>query len=144
QAWCWLTKLREAVERLRPKLQTFRDEQGNELYDLPGAPRPDPDTPVPPRFLPEYDNLLLSHADRTRVIADEHRTRVFTKGAVLVDGFVTGSWKIDRVRLAATLSIDIFAPLSEPDRIAVMEEGGRLLAFAAPGTVHEVRFIPAE
>jgi hypothetical protein len=143
QAWCWLTKLREPVERLRPKVQTFRDEQGNELFDLPDAPRPDPDTPIPPRFLPEYDNLLLSHADRTRVIADEHRTRVFTKGAVLVDGFVTGSWKIDRGR-ATTLSIELFAPLSEPNRIAVTEEGERLLAFAAPGAVHDIRFIPAD
>ena len=139
QAWCWLTKLREAVERLRPRLQTFRDEQGNELFDLPEAPRPDPDTPAPPRFLPEYDNLLLSHADRIRVIADEYRTRVFTRGAVLVDGFVTGSWKINRGR-AATLSIDLFVPLSAPDRIAVTEEGERLLAFAAPGAAHDVRF----
>ena len=142
QAWCWLTKLREAVERLRPRLQTFRDEQDNELFDLPDAPRPDPDTAAPPRFLPEYDNLLLSHADRTRVIADEHRTRVFTKGAVLVDGFVIGSWKIDR-RRAATLSISLFVPLSAPDRIAVTEEGERLLAFAAPGAVHDVQFTPA-
>jgi hypothetical protein len=144
QAWCWLTKLREPVERLRPKVQTFRDEQGNELFDLPDAQRPDPDTPIPPRFLPEYDNLLLSHADRTRVIVDEHRTRVFTKGAVLVDGFVTGSWKIDRSRAAATLLIESFVPLSEPDRIAVTEEGAYLLAFAAPGAAHDIQFIPGE
>ncbi|HVA93145.1 MAG TPA: winged helix DNA-binding domain-containing protein [Chloroflexota bacterium] len=144
QAWCWLTKLREPVERLRPRLRTFRDEHGNELFDLPGAPRPNPDTPAPPRFLPEYDNLLLSHADRTRVIADDHRTRVFTKGALLVDGFVAGSWKIVRGRGAAALLIELFAPLIGPDHAAVTAEGERLLAFAAAGATHDIQFIPAD
>ncbi|MGH2347261.1 MAG: winged helix DNA-binding domain-containing protein [Chloroflexota bacterium] len=144
QAWCWLTKLREVVERLRPRLRTFRDEQGNELFDLPEAPRPDPSTPAPPRFLPEYDNLLLSHADRNRVIADQHRTRIFTKGALLIDGFVVGSWKINRGRAAATLAIELFSALSAPDRGDAAEEGARLLAFAAPGAAHDIQFSPAD
>lgn len=139
QAWCWLTRLREVVERLRPQLQVFRDEQGNELFDLPEAPRPDPATPAPVRFLPEYDNLLLSHANRTRVIADEHQKSLFTKGAVLVDGFVAGSWKIERPRGAAILRIERFVPLAEPDQIAVNEEGERLLVFAAPGAMHDIQ-----
>jgi len=133
QAWCWLTRLREVVERLRPQLRTFHDERGNELFDLPHAPRPDPATPAPPRFLPEYDNLLLSHADRTRVIADEHRERVFTKGALLVDGLVRGTWKVARQRATATLLIGLFAPLAEHDQAIVTEEGARLLAFFMPG-----------
>jgi len=131
QAWCWLTRLREVVDRLRPQLRTFRDERGNELFDLPHAPRPDPDVPAPPRFLPEYDNLLLSHADRSRIIADEHRTLVFTKGAFLVDGFVRGTWTIARQRAAATLLVEPFATLSEQSRAALAEEGARLLTFAA-------------
>lgn len=131
QAWCWLTRLREVIERLRPRLRTFRDENGDELFDLPDAPRPEPDTPAPPRFLPEYDNLLLSHANRTRVIADAHRERVFTKGAVLVDGFVRGTWTIRRPGGAATLLVEPFEPLAEPDRAALAEEGARLLSFAA-------------
>src|SRR5438067_1737679 len=106
QTWSWLTRLRAVTERLRPQLRTFRDELGNELLDLPDAPRPDPDTPAPPRFLPEYDNVLLSHADRTCIIADDHRRRVFTKGAVLVDGFARGTWTITRQRGTATLRIE--------------------------------------
>ena len=143
QAWSWLSRLRVVAERLRLQLRTFRDEHGNELLDLPDAPRPDPDTPVPPRFLPEYDNVLLSHADRTRIIADDHRRRVFTKGAVLVDGFARGAWTITRQRDTATLTIESFEPLSKQDRTALVEEGARLLTFAASDSrAHDVQVIP--
>ncbi len=143
QSWCWLTRLSDVVERLRPQLRTFRDEQGNELFDLPDAPRPDPETPAPVRFLPEYDNALLSHDDRTRIIAKEHRERVFTRGAVLVDGFVHGAWKIARRRGGATLTIELFKPLAEADRAAVTEEGAKLLAFATDGAnACDIQFTP--
>jgi hypothetical protein len=143
QAWCWLTRLSEVVERLRARLRTFRDEQGNELFDLPDAPRPDVDIPAPPRFLPEYDNALLSHADRTRIINDAHREWVFTKGAVLVDGFVHGAWKIMNQRSTSILQIEPFVPLSAPDRSALAEEGERLLAFvAARAQTHDIQFAP--
>src|SRR6266511_1851353 len=142
QTWSWLTRLREVLERLRPKLLRFRDEAGNELFDLPEAPRPDPDTPAPPRFLPEYDNLLLSHADRSRVIAVEHRERVFTKGSLLVDGFVVGTWRIARERAAAGLIVEPFRRLSKREAAAVTAEGAQLLAFAADAEAGEVRLAP--
>jgi hypothetical protein len=98
--WCRLTGLREIVERLRPQLVTFRDERGRELFDLPHAPRPDPATPAPVRFLPEYDNVLLSHDDRSRFVSASDRAllgpvRSLGWGAVLHDGAVRGMWRAE-------------------------------------------------
>ncbi len=148
QTWSGLTRLGEVVERLRPRLRTFRDEHGKELFDLPDAPRPDPDTPSPARFLPEFDNLILSHADRTRVIADEHRKVIASKNGmvpatVLVDGFVRGTWKTERTRGKATLVIEPFEPLSRENCNALAEEGERLVRFMAKpegAEAFEVRF----
>jgi Winged helix DNA-binding domain len=138
QVWSGLTRLREAADRLRPRLRVFRDENGAELLDLPDAPRPDPDTPVPVRFLPDYDNLLLSHADRTRVLSDEHRARLFRvngiiRSAILVDGRVAGEWGITRRKDEAVLDIRPYVPLPPPVRDELTAEGARLLEFAAPG-----------
>jgi hypothetical protein len=139
------------VERLRPQLVTFRDEQGRELFDLPGAPRPDPDTPAPPRFLPTYDNIALSHKDRARIFGDlgnwmslgeDAINRVFAKGSVLVDGFVLGGWRLDRDGDRVTLVITSLRPLSRADEPAVMEEGTRLLGLVATGSTHDVRVEP--
>lgn len=150
QAWCWLTRLREVVERLRPRLRMFRDEQGNELFDVPDAPRPDPETPVPPRFLPEYDNVLLSHADRTRIMSVDRRLPLLpgnggVSGTVLLDGFFHGTWRITRKRDDAALLIAPFASLAEQDREALAEEGVKLLTFvAAEAGSREVQFVTAE
>jgi hypothetical protein len=142
QAWSGLTRLRSVIDRLRPRLFTFRDEAGGELFDLPEAPRPDPDTPAPVRFLPEWDNILLSHADRTRIIADADRRRIWTvngiiPGSILLDGFVAGIWKIHRERDSATLRISPFQPLSDEHMAALHAEGGLLLAFAAADTANQ-------
>jgi Winged helix DNA-binding domain len=137
QAWSGLTRLGEVVNRLRPGLRAFRDEQGAELFDLPDAPRPAPDTPAPVRLVAEFDNLILSHADRTRVISEPNRKRLYSKngifpGTVLVNGFAAGIWQLDRSRTAAVLTIEPFGPLGRRDRDAVAGEGERLLGFAAP------------
>ena len=67
RTWSWLTGVREVLERMRPTLATYRDEAGRELFDVPDAPIADPDLPAPVRFLPQYDNVFLSHDDRSRI-----------------------------------------------------------------------------
>jgi hypothetical protein len=151
-AWSRLTGLREVVERLRPGLVTFRDERGRELFDVPDAPRPDPETPAPPRFLPEYDNVLLSHADRSRFVSDEHRARLmgatpWAKGSVLSDGVLRGTWRLDRdgETGAATLVVDHLERLTKRAAAALAAEGRRLLRLAAADADgHEVRFAPRQ
>ncbi|SNR96996.1 winged helix DNA-binding domain-containing protein [Actinomadura mexicana] len=147
QQWAGLTRLGEVVERLGPELVTFHDENGRTLYDLTDAPRPGPDVEAPVRFVPDFDNLLLSHADRVRIISEEHRKRVFTVNGIiratfLVDGFVHGMWKMEKGRGEATLRIEPFAPVPGPERAALEEEGMRLLAAAHPeAKSHGVEFV---
>ena len=144
QAWSGLSRLREVTDRLGSRLRAFTGPDGAELLDLPDAPRPDPDVPAPPRFLPEYDNLLLSYAERTRVIP--HRRPVplppghgATVGTLLIDGLWQADWKISQ----GVLEIEPFISLGPADRDAVAAEGERLLGFAAPAiAVRDVRFVP--
>ncbi len=138
QAWSGLTGAKALLQELRPELVEFRDEAGNELFDLPEAPLPPADTPAPPRFVPEYDNLVLSHADRRRVIADGDRKAVFLSAArvratILLDGFVAGAWRIEKTKKSAALIVEPFAPLAPQDRDVLAEEGERLLRFATDG-----------
>ncbi len=150
RTWSKLTGLRTVVELLRPRLRTFRDEHGRELFDVPDAPLPDPDTPAPPRFLPRFDNALLSHADRGRIIGDEYRKRIIASGGmgsvgtVLVDGLVRGTWKTERIRKKATLLIEPFEVLPKKYRDTVAEEGERLVRFITESEDAEtpgVRFV---
>jgi len=118
------------LDALEPLLR-FRDERERELVDLPRAPRPAADTPAPVRFLPRFDNLVLSHRDRNRVIADEHRGEVIEGGWVhstfLVDGFVAGVWKVERGRVM----LEPFAPLPRTARREAEDEAKRLEAWIA-------------
>jgi hypothetical protein len=136
-AWSRLTGLGEVVERLRPRLRRFRDERGRELFDLPDAPRPDPDTPAPPRFLPEYDNAVLSHADRSRLVSTTHRGWLFdtpgpVHGSFLHDGLLAGTWSIDRSAAAPLLVVHPVVRLSKRAAAALAAEGRRMLRFLEP------------
>jgi Winged helix DNA-binding domain len=150
QAWSGLTRLREVTDRLGDRLRRFRNEQGRELLDVPDGPLPDADTPAPPRFLPDFDNVVLSHADRSRIVDDGVRKRLQTvngvlPGSVLVDGRVTAKWSVEQAGSAATLVVTPFARLSAADRRAVADEGARLLTFvAADADDHDVRIEAVE
>ncbi|HSI30961.1 MAG TPA: winged helix DNA-binding domain-containing protein, partial [Miltoncostaeaceae bacterium] len=137
--WSRLTGLRPVLERLRSRLRTFRDERGRELFDLPDAPRPDPAMPAPPRFLPEYDNALLSHADRSRVVPDEARARLSAAGgvgvgSVLVDGLLAAVWRLERDRGSGGSTLVVrHLPMSKRAAASVAAEGRRLLRLMAAG-----------
>jgi len=143
QSWSGLVRVREVAERLRPRLRTFRDEKGRELLDVPRGPLPNPDTEAPPRFLPDYDNVLLAHDDRSRILAYEHR-RLVGRPTVLVDGFAVGSWKLTQEGGHAILNVETLARVSRKDMAAVSDEGARLLDFVAPDAqTIDVRFTMA-
>jgi hypothetical protein len=136
QTWCGLTRLREVTDRLGDRVVRFRSEAGRELLDLPDAPRPDPDVPAPVRFLPDFDNVTLSHADRSRIVSEDVRKRIqrvnaVLPGTVLVDGMVAGIWSIERAKGSATLAVTPFAPPTPAQRDEITAEGARLLDVAA-------------
>ena len=127
--WCRVTGLREVMERLRPRLVTFRDERGRELFDLPDAPRPGRDAPAPVRFLPEYDNVLLSHDDRSRFVSASDRALLAPVwsvgwGAVLHDGRIRGTWRAGPGGLVVR-----HVPLAKRSVAAIAAEGRRLARF---------------
>ncbi|WP_338701933.1 winged helix DNA-binding domain-containing protein [Streptomyces sp. Q6] len=140
QQWAGLTRTKEVFERLRPRLVTFRDEHGVELFDLPDAPRPDEDTPAPPRLLAEFDNLLLSHADRTRVIHESDRGRNWQVNTAyltfLVDGFLAGLWTLKESATGTVLTLEPFATLTRAQRDELVAEAERTATvLEAPGPV---------
>ena len=150
RTWCGLTGLRAVFERLRPELRTFRDERGRELFDVEDGLFADPETPAPPRFLGTYDNLLLSHDDRSRVQAGLGPGLPVPRGGwigtLIVDGCYRAFWQLVEDGGTATLTIDRFTP--HPDdpvdtARAIIEEGERLIAFVAPEATPSVRFEPA-
>jgi Winged helix DNA-binding domain len=147
QSWSGLTKLKDVLERLRPRLVTFRDEQGKELFDLPEAPRPDPEVPAPVRFLGEYDNVLLGHADRRRIIPEDFPWRAMLADGrfvnnLLLDGILRATWWIERDgERSATLAIRPFGKLSRAERVEVADEAALMIDFAAPDAeARDVRF----
>ncbi|MFI6180259.1 winged helix DNA-binding domain-containing protein [Nonomuraea sp. NPDC051191] len=140
RAWSGLAGLPAAVAAVREELVAFRDERGRELLDLPGAPRPDPGTSAPVRFLPAFDNAILGYDDRGRIIDDVHRgLSVAGARVVLVDGRVSATWTVeDDIVLVTPLR-----GLSTAERAAVAEEGGALASFLSDGGSDRMRLVPS-
>ena len=147
RAWSGLA-MRAVFEQLRPRLRTFRDARGAELFDVPTAPRPAGDTPAAVRLLPDYDNILLGHADRTRIMPEGRHLGMFSsngvmQGAVLVDGFVRAMWHPKPERGATRLHVTPFVKaLRGPDQASIADEALGLLELLAPGQDHDVSFGP--
>jgi hypothetical protein len=145
QAWAGLTRLGEVTAEM--DLRRYRDPDGRELLDLPELTVPDEDVPVPPRLLGPFDQTILSYADRTRVVTDEHRKRVITqnglvKGTLLAGGYVRGSWELKKERKAAAVELTPFEKLPKRDLAALESAAARLLSWAEPAAAHEVRVLP--
>jgi Winged helix DNA-binding domain len=150
QAWCGLTRMKEVFERLRPQLLAFRDEDGKELFDLPDAPRPEADLPAPVRLLGEYDNVLLGHADRRRIITKGFPWQAMLLNGrfvnnLLVDGTLRATWWIERDgKRRATLVVRPYPELARAERDEVEAEARRMIDFAAAEfDERDVRFEPA-
>jgi hypothetical protein len=149
QKWSGRTGAGEAFARLRGELVVFADEEGRELLDLPGAPRPPADTPAPPCLTGPYDNLVLSHADTSRVVPPAHKPKIMTQngliaGPVLLDGFVVGNWRIKATKTLATLTIAQYETYNKRDQRALAREADAVLDFAAPEAAErDVVFTPA-
>ncbi len=140
QSFLGIRGVAEVLAPIRDKLLTFQDERGREVLDLPKAPRPGADVDAPVRFLPEYDSLILAHADRSRIVDEVHRKALVTKNLIvpatlLIDGRVAGTWKIERKRAAATLNLTPFVAIPKAARAAIEEEGDALLRFVEPDAV---------
>jgi hypothetical protein len=148
QTWAGMGELDQAAEALGGELRTFRDERGARLLDLAGMPLPSADVRAPVRFLPEYDNVLLAHSDRARIVPDAYRFRVFlsagrVRATFLVDGLVAGTWRIERSRSATTIRIEPFTSLRKDVRDALAVEGEALAGFLESGAPTRVRFTAA-
>ncbi|UXN74693.1 winged helix DNA-binding domain-containing protein [Devosia sp. A8/3-2] len=137
QTWCGLTRLAPAFDAVRQQLVEFRGEDGRVLYDLPNAPRPDPDTPAPVRFLPDYDNVFLGFADRSRLQPSYARERmVVVNGYVAtftLDGFIAGNWTVNRTKARLTIELAPFRKLSKVEKTEVEAEAHAMGAFLADG-----------
>jgi hypothetical protein len=139
RAWCGLAGLPAAVSAIREELTTFEDDQGRELLDLPNAPRPDPDTPAPVRFLPAFDNAILGYQNRTRIIDTAHRgLSVAGERVVLVDGRVSATWTV----ADDTVVVTPLRRLTRPEHIAVEKEAEELSSFLSDKESHEARIAP--
>lgn len=144
QIWLGLSRLTPTFEALASALVVFHDEDGRELFDLPDAERPSGEAQAPVRFLGEFDNVLLAHEDRSRIMSAEHKAQLYTangilRAAVLVDGVTAGRWRIDEGKAESVLRIELFDKVKKSVARALAEEGQRLLVFAAKHAARDIR-----
>jgi hypothetical protein len=137
QTWSGLGGMKDVLAAMGDELIEFRVGR-RAVFDLPDAPRPDEDTPAPPRLLPEFDTLVLAYKDRTRLVADEHRKGLVTKNlripaTFLVDGVVAGTWTLAGKAGKRTVELAPFGRLAKADRKALEEEGAALARFVDEG-----------
>ncbi|MFO0724056.1 MAG: winged helix DNA-binding domain-containing protein [Myxococcota bacterium] len=137
QAWSGLGGLKPSFEALRSKLVCFQDDKKRELFDLPEAPRPDGEAEAPLRFIADFDNLVLGHEDRRRIVDDAHRSQVVTKNLLvratfLVDGFVAGIWSVAAKKKVATMTLTPFVKLSKKTLAGLEQEAAGLFSMLEP------------
>ncbi len=133
--WSRLTGFREILDGMGDRLRTVHDDQGRELYDVPDAPLPDADVPAPVRFLPEYDNALLSHADRSRYTPDDIAALATdgpVHGTALVDGSIAAIWSTVTEDDAVTMTVRHLRRLRPGERDELAIEGERAVRFLEP------------
>jgi hypothetical protein len=145
QRWSGVRGLKSVLDAMGDELMVFRDERRRTLYDLPDAPRPDEDTPAPARLLGEFDSLLLAHDDRTRVIPEEHRGALVSRNlrvpaVFLVDGFMAGTWRVERTKKQATLTLTPLIKLTKRQTTELSAESESLLAFTGESGRRATRF----
>lgn len=132
--------VRAALERLEPELVRLEDAGGRTLYDLPEAPRPDPETAAPVRLLPWFDSVLLAYAPgrRARILPDAHKDAVYARAnlqirpTILIDGLVAGTWSLEGRGRKATLALRPLERLSARTRRELGDEAERLLGACRP------------
>ena len=139
QTWSGLAGIAEVLERMGG-LVTYRNTRGQRLWDVADGLFVDPATPAPPRFLPDYDNLILSHADRARIVSEAVRMRLVrpnmvVPGTVLVDGFVRGTWTFDKPakKRPGRLTITLLEAVAARLQPALLAEGERFATFLGDG-----------
>jgi hypothetical protein len=147
RTWSGMTGVREITERLRPRLRTFRDDHGRELFDVPDAPIADADEEAPVRYLPEFDNVFLSHDDRSRIIAPtvEWVGTITVNRPVrklLIGGFVDAEWGVTSTDTTTTLTVQPYRRLTGREAADVTDEGARLLTFVAADKTHDIVLRP--
>lgn len=148
QTWTGMISLKSQIVATLNELAEYRDDAGKACYDLPDLSLADPDEPAPIRFLPEYDNILIAHRDRRRILPEEHRKKVFVSagrvlGSVLIDGFVGAIWRVEQDKTRATLQVSLFEDAAEVARDAIEAEGLALLRFIAEDAdAYSVEFAP--